>query len=395
MAAMSTADPVLPAPSGSGRAARTGLVVLLLGLGCFLLWAALAPLDEGVPSPAAVAIDTKRKAVQHLGGGIVKQVHVREGDQVQAGQPLITLDDATARAGYEAVRQRYLGYRAVQGRLQAEQVGAMGIAFHPDLLAAAADPLIGQQMRTQEELAQARRGALQADLQGIEESIQGQQALLQSNAGMLAGRLAQQGLLEEELRHTRALALEGYVPRNRQLELERMVADTRLAATELRGNSERAERAVAELRQKALSRRHAFRMEVESQLADITREVQSDAQKYLALQADLARTEIRSPAAGQVVGLAVQSVGAVIQPGQQLMGIVPPDEPLLLEARIAPHLIDRVRPGLQADVRFSAFSHAPLLVVQGEVASVSGDLLADPHSGISYYLARILSLIHI
>jgi protease secretion system membrane fusion protein len=363
--------------------------VLGLGLGGFLLWAAVAPLDEGVPSQGVVAIDTKRKAVQHLSGGIVKQVFVREGDVVQAGQPLISLDDAVAKANYEAVRQRYLGLRAVQGRLLAEQLSASTIVFHPDLQAAVADPLIQQQMKNQEQLIQSRRAALRADLQGIEESIQGQNALLQAYAGMLTSRRGQLASLEEELRHTRELVKEGYSPRNRQLELERMVADSNLAITELLGNTARTQRTVGEMRQRALARQQEYRKEVETNLADITREVQSDADKFTALKADLDRTEIRAPAAGQVVGLAVQTVGAVVQAGQQLMGIVPPDEPLVLEARIAPHLIDRVRPGLHADVRFSAFAHSPQLVVQGELASVSGDLLTDAQSNQTYYLARV------
>lgn len=380
--------PELP-PSDTGRAARIGLCVLGLGLGGFLLWAALAPLDEGVPSQGVVTLDTKRKLVQHLTGGIVKQVFVREGDMVQAGQPLIELDDAVAKANYEAVRQRYLGLRTVQSRLLAEQTGAAKISFHPDLQAAADDPLIRQQMQYQEQLILSRRAALRADLQAIEESIQGQKALLQSYAGMLTSRRGQLGLLEDELRHTRELVKEGYTPRNRQLELERMVAESNLSITDLLGNTMRTQRSIGEMRQKALAREQEYRKEVESMLGDVTRDVQSDTDKYLALKADLERIEIRSPVSGQVVGLAVQTVGAVIQPGQQLMGIVPPDAPLLLEAHIAPHLIDKLRPGLHADVRFSAFAHSPHLVVQGELASVSGDLLTDAQSGVSYYLARI------
>lgn len=384
-----SSPPALEPPSDTGRAARIGLWVLGLGLGGFLLWAVLAPLDEGVPSQGVVAIDTKRKAVQHLSGGIVQQVFVREGDLVRDGQALITLDNAVAKANYEAVRQRYLGLRAVQSRLLAEQSGAAGITLHPDLQAALSDPPIRQQVDTQRQLIQSRRGALRADLQGIEESIQGQHALLQSYAGMLTSRQSQRDLLGDELGHTRELVKEGYVPRNRQLELQRMAAESSLAITELQGNTARSQRAIAEMRQKAVARQQEYRKEVESLLADVTREVQSDVEKYTALKADLERTEIRAPAAGQVVGLAVQTVGGVVQAGQQLMSIVPPDEPLVLEARIAPHLIDKVRRGLEADVRFSAFAHAPQLVVQGELASVSGDLLTDAQTGVSYYLARV------
>ena len=384
------AQPPLAPPTDTGRAARVGLWALGLGLGGFLLWAGFAPLDEGVPSQGVVSIDTKRKVVQHLSGGIVREVFVHEGEIVKAGQPLMALDDATAKAAYETVRQRYLSLRATQGRLEAEQSGNGAIRFHQDVTSAAgADPLFRQLQDNQNQLLQSRRAALQADLQVIEESIQGQNVLQQSYTGMLESRRSQRALLEDELRHTRSLVQDGYAPRNRQLELERQVADNGLALTELQGNLLRSRRSVAELRQRAVARKQEYRKEVETAMSETAREVESDAQKVVALQADLSRTEILSPASGQVMGLAVQTVGAVIQPGQQLMAIVPPNEPLVLEARIAPHLIDRVKPGLQADVRFSAFAHSPQLVVHGELASVSGDLLTDQQTGVSYYLARV------
>ena len=385
-------EPASQAPvSDAGRAARVGLWVLGLGFGGFLLWAGLAPLDEGVPTQGTVSIDTKRKSVQHLSGGIVKQVLVREGDQVKEGQPLIHLDEAVARANFESVRQRYLGLRAMQGRLLAEQAGQGAISFHPDLQAAASDPLIRQQMQNQEQLLQSRRAALRADLQGIEENIQGQQGLLQSYESMATFRQSQLALLTEELNHTRELVKEGYAPRNRQLELERMVAESSTASAELRGNTTRTRRAISELGQRATARQQEYRKEIETQLGDVTREVLSDAEKYTAAKADLDRVVVKAPVAGQVVGLAVQTVGGVIQPGQKIMDVVPGDEPLLLEAKVPPHLIDKVHAGLEADIRFSAFAHSPQLVVSGKVASISADLLTEqgPAGPITYYLARI------
>ena len=378
-------------PADTGRAARVGLWALGLGFGGFLLWAALAPLDEGVPAQGTVMVDTKRKTVQHLSGGIIKRVLVGEGELVQEGQVLIELDAATARANYESVRQRYLGLRAMQGRLEAEQADAKSVSFHPDLVEAASDPLIKNQMDTQRQLFQSRRASLLASLRGIEESIRGQEALLQTYQSMLEPRRNQLALVAEELEHTRGLVAEGYAPRNRQLELQRQVAESNAAIAELMGNSVRAQRAIAELRQQALSRKQEYRKEVETELGNVLREVQSDAEKLLAVRADLERTEIRSPASGQAIGLAVQTVGGVIQPGQKLMDIVPEDEPLLLEAKIEPHLIDKVRAGLKTDVRFNAFSHSPQLVVEGEIVSVSSDLLTEQVGGgqIAYYLARV------
>jgi protease secretion system membrane fusion protein len=129
---------------------------------------------------------------------------------------------------------------------------------------------------------------------------------------------------------------------------------------------------------------------VETQLADVRRQALAEKEKYQAVRNDLDRTEIRSPADGQVVALMVQTVGGVVQPGQKLMDIVPGDAPLMLEAHVAPHMIDRVNVDMPVDVRFSTFANAPQLVVQGKVESISGDLLVDPQTNVSYYLARVL-----
>ncbi|QPN32885.1 HlyD family type I secretion periplasmic adaptor subunit [Diaphorobacter sp. JS3051] len=375
--------------SDLGRAGRWGLWALGIGFGGFLLWASLAPLDEGVPGQGTVALDTKRKAVQHLSGGIVQEVLVREGDEVQENQILIKLDAAVARANYESARQSYLGLLAMQGRLQAEQLSKSSISWHPDLKEASSDPLIQQQILNQEQLFNTRRLLLRSDLQSIEENIQGQEGLLQSYASMLGNRQSQLGLLNDELGHLRGLVKEGYAPRNRQLELERMVADTSASIADLQGNTLRARSAISELRQRAISRKQEYRKEVETQLAEVSRQVLADGEKYRAVRNDLERTEIRSPASGQVVGLAIQTVGGVVQPGQKLMDVVPKGAPLMLEAHVAPHMIDRVKAGMPVDVRFSSFANAPQLVVQGEVDSVSGDLLTEPQTNATYYLARV------
>ncbi len=378
------------ASSDTSSVARTGLWVLGLGFGGFLLWAALAPLDEGVPTIGMVTLDTKRKSVQHLSGGIVKEVLVQEGQQVKEGDPLLRLDGAVAKSNYESVRQRYLGYRTMQSRLFAEQAGRDVIEWHADVKAAMGDPLIKQQVSTQQQLIQARRAALAADLQGIEENSQGLKEQFNSYQNILVQRRSQLALLSEELNNTRGMVKEGYAPRNRQFELERMVAESNAAIEDLMGNSLRITRQIAELRQRSVARKQEYRKEIESQLADITREVQSDAEKFVAVTADLDRMEIKSPATGQVVGLSVQTVGAVLQPGQKLLDVVPDTQTLLLEAHIPPHLIDKVQNGLPADIRFNSFSNSPQLVVEGKVLSVSGDLLSDPQQPqYTYYLARL------
>lgn len=376
-------------PADSSRPARAGLWALGLGFGGFLLWAGFAPLDEGVPTPGQVAIDTKRKVVQHQTGGIVREVRVKEGQIVKAEQILLRLDDGVSRANFETVRQRYLAVRAMEGRLLAEQTEQPRITFHRDLLEAADDSLTKQHMLNQELLFQSRRQALQAELNALNASAQGQEAAIGGFQGLLASRRRQLELLEEELAAIRDLVKDGYAPRTRQMELERNIAENQGMIAELLGNTQRARNTISELKMRSLQRRQEYRKEVDTQLADVRREVQADAEKFRATAEELARTDIRASADGQVVGLAVQTVNGVIQPGQTLMDIVPDDAELLLETKVAPHLIDRVRAGQTADVRFSAFAHSPQLVVEGRVESISGDLITEPQTRLQYYLARV------
>jgi membrane fusion protein, protease secretion system len=387
-------DEVAPRAADPGRSGRIGLWALAIGLGGFLLWASFAPLDEGVAAPAQVSIDTKRKTVQHLTGGIVKEVLVREGQTVADNQVLIKLDEGTAKANFEASRQRYLSLRAMEARLVAEQTGAKSVSWHPDLVANSGDPLIKAQMTNQEQLLTARRASLAADMQSFTEQIQGQEQTIRALQSMQESRKAQLALFNEELTNTRGLVAEGYAPRTKQFELERSVADINSSIADILGNTLRARASIADMRAKTIGRREEYRKDVETQLADVRREVLSEADKFRALQADLGRMEIRAPAAGQVVGLQVQTAGGVIGPGQKLMDIVPTDEPLLLEAKVAPNFIDRVHAGLPVDIRFNAFSHTPTLVVEGKVLSVSGDVVSDPSQPggaptASYYLARV------
>ncbi len=376
-------------PSDTSRPARLGLWVLGIGFGGFLLWAGLAPLEEGVPTQGMVTIATKRKIIQHLTGGLVRKIYVKEGQFVKKGEPLIALDDSLVRANYEAVRQRYLTLRAMEGRLLAEQSGQSKITFHPDLLQEQNDPQVKQILSNQEQLFQARRQALASDMQADHEAVQGLQASLQGLDGALSSRKSQLQYIQEELKGIRDLVKEGYAPRNKQLDLERMAAEATGAIAETESNILRTNRQIAETRARAAQRVQEYRKEVEGTLADVRREVQSDQQRTKAAKDELDRMVIRAPEDGQVVGLVEQTVGGVIGPGQKLMDIVPQDEPLILEARVPPQMIDRIHKGLIADVRFSAFANSPALVVQGKVTSISSDVITDPRTGIPFYLGQI------
>ena len=376
-------------PTDTRTPARLGFRVLAIGFGGFLLWAALAPLNEGVPTSGIVTIETKRKAVQHLTGGIVKSVHVKEGQIVQEGAPLMEIDPASTQAVFENARQRYYTLRATEARLVAEQSGRETISFHPDLLGEKDSPLVADLIANQEGLFAARRMALQAEIQAIEESIAGLEGIITGYQGLMEAKRAQLSLFKEEIKGVEELVKDGYAPKNNLLALRRTQAETMGVIADLQGNIERSKSAMAEAKLRITQRKQEFRKGVDQELAEVRGQVDGEAERFNAIKGDLARTVIRAPASGQVVGLAVQTVGGVIGPGQKVMDIVPQDEPLLLETHIPPHLIDRVQPGLEADVRFSSFAHSPLLVVPGKVVSVSHDLLTNEQTGIPYYLARV------
>lgn len=384
-----TATQELAALAYSPTASRVGLWSLLAGLLFFLIWAAVAPIDEGVPTQGLVTVDTKRKTVQHLQGGIVREVRVHEGEMVREGQVLMTIEQAALRAGMESVRQHYLSLRATESRLLAEQQQLSRITWHPDVLKAAADPVVQQQMAAQAQLFDSRRAALDANVSSLNENLNGLQAQQQGAERMQVQRQQQLKLFQQELTGIRDLVREGYAPRSREFELERNVAEVSSSLADIEANQRRLASNILEVRQRMQIARHEYRKETDNLLAEIRREVQADAEKLTAVTQDLERAEIRSPANGQVVGLVVQTVGAVITPGQKLMDIVPDKAPLLIEARVPPQVIDRLQPGQAADIRFSAFAHSPQLVAQGRLLSVSTDLLTEAETRQSYYLARL------
>ena len=182
---------------------------------------------------------------------------------------------------------------------------------------------------------------------------------------------------------------EGYVPRTRQRDLERMASDALGAIAESHSNALRGAEQIAETRSRAAQRVQEYRKEVDSMLADVRREVQPYEQKLNAAAAELKRMVVIAPASGQVVGLMEQTEGGVIPAGVKLMDIVPQNEALIIDARIPTNLIDRIQQGLKTDVRFSAFAHNPSLVVKGLVTSISSDTLTDARTGAAYYLGRV------
>ena len=303
--------PESESPAANPAPARIGLWLVLAGLLLVAVWAAFAPLDEGVPTQGLVALDTKRKTVQHLQGGMVREVLVREGDIVQDGQVLMRLEPATVRANQETVRQHYWSLRAAESRLEAEQQGLPRIQWHADLQAALGEPAVQPHLQVQTQLFASRKSSFDANQAGLRANLAGLVAQRDGGLRMLTQRQRQLALLQEELGNIQDMVKEGYAPRNRALELQRNLADVSSTIADLESNDQKIQRSMDEMRQRLEQGRAGFQAEVSAQLAEVRREVQADAEKLQAVSQDMEHMDIRSPAAGQVVGLAVQTVGAV------------------------------------------------------------------------------------
>jgi protease secretion system membrane fusion protein len=357
-----------------------------------MAWATFAPLNSGVPVPGTVTLASKRKPVQHLSGGLVSEFLVHEGEVVKAQQVLAKLNPALSRASFTVVRQNVLTLSATESRLMAELAGEPTVRFSPEILDAE-DDVVKVHVQIQRQVFQSRREALQSSLRELEASREGQANLLKGLEAQLEGRRRQVGLLQEQLRGLGPLTAEGYSPRLRLLDMERDLAGQQAAILDTQENINRLRSSLVELRSRAETRLQEYRRESSTQLAQVHRELQGEREKLRAVTEELDRTEIRAPVDGQVVGLQIQSVGAVVPPGQKLMDIVPINEPLVVEAKVPPQHIDRVRIGQHTDVRFSGFARTPQLVVDGQLQSISRDVLTEqypmPGGSPSYYLARV------
>ncbi|MDJ0946476.1 MAG: HlyD family type I secretion periplasmic adaptor subunit [Kiloniellales bacterium] len=382
-----------PQPAGEGPNIRgpvtLGLAVIFLFFGIFGAWAALAPLQSAAVAPGVVSVDSSRKTVQHLEGGIVSEIKVREGDEVQAGQILIKLQEVQAMATSELLRGRLITAASLQARLEAERLGRDQIAF-PDWLTAETDDAKAKEvMASQYSIFEARRESLRGQVAILEQRI----AQFDEEIGGLQGQIAAEDrqirLIAEEVRDLQKLVKKGLARRPRLLELERQAA-------EIQGSRHQNQARLARVRQQigeAKLRISELQTERDNEIVEELREVQSElldlTERMRAASDVLSRTEIRAPISGTVVGLQVHTAGGVIAPRERLMDIVPSEDSLIVEARVNPIDIDVVRQGLAARVLFSAFSQRNQLPLDGIVTSVSADSLLDERSGESYYLARI------
>ena len=348
----------------------------------FFAWASWAELDEVTRGEGKVIPSSQVQVVQNLEGGIVAEIPVREGAIVEPGEVLVRIDDVRAASELRESRQRYLALQGALSRLRAE-VDDVPVAFAPEIMTEASGVA-----QSEGALYRARKEALQSEL----EILRSQAAQREQELTELATRLGQlersHALALEELEITEPLAASRVVSRVQLLRLEREVNDLagELEATRLA--VPRVEAALREATRRIDERQLSFRAEAQRELTAVQAEAAA-LQEVITAEADmLSRTEVRSPVRGTVKQLFVNTVGGVIQPGADLVEIVPLEDNLLVEAKVRPADIAFLRPGQPAVVKVTAYDFAIYGGLDAVVEDISADTITDER-GESFYRVRV------
>jgi HlyD family type I secretion membrane fusion protein len=377
-------------PSASARGTVLGglaLLVAVFGLGGW--WAFSTPLESAAVAPAVLTVESKRKSIQHLEGGIVCELLVRDGDLVERGDILIRLDATRAQAQLAIVRAQLDLGQATEARLMAERYGIDTPELPERLAARRDDATVAGIIAGQANIQLARREALTGESDILRQRIEQFREEISGLAALHRAVEQQIRSLRAELDDLRELMDRGYVTRTRVLALQRDIE--RLEgerASHLAGRAQ-AELGISEAELSILQLEQSFQQDVEAELAEVRAQNFEMLERIVAAEDVLRRIELLAPVSGTVVGLGVHGPGAVIEPARTLMEIVPSDDPLIVEARVPPMFIESVEVGQRTSVRLITIEQGRTPVVYGRLEMISADRIT-PARGTDYYRARIL-----
>ena len=383
------ADAVSPRLSRVVRGPKVmGYAAVLLFFGGFAAWSAHAPLASAAVAQGVVSPDGNRKTIEHLEGGIVRAIHVREGDKVRAGQILVTLEDIKARAEFDELRERLIHLVTVEARLLAEQSGAESIAV-PSALSAFEPAIVEPSLIAQRRLFESRRATLLGREQILGQRILQLEAEIAGLREVIAARDDQLALIDRELKAARTLYEKGLSTLPKLLDLERAEAELRADRATSQALIARHRQSIGETRMQLLT----MREEVSEKIAEELSQVRTDlavVQSQMPSREDvLTRTVVTAPVAGTVMDLQVTTINGVVKPGAPLLDLVPDGAQLVIDARIKPTDMDIVHAGQAARVLFPAYGQRNLPQIFGHLRSVSADRLTDERTGEAYFLAKV------
>ena len=366
------------------RLARAGIGATTIAIGI----AALFPIDSGAMAPGVEQVENKRKTVQHPDGGIIRQIYVREGSVVKAGQPLISLDDSNARTNVSVYQAQYDSLRAEHAALEAQLLRQDHIDFPVDLLQRANDPLVASILRAQRAAFAARRQDVLGRKAQLAQQITQLNDEMSGEAAGANARAQQIELLDGEIADVGELFKKGYATKTRLLALQRAAAQLRGEKAGLHADSAKLRTKQSEVRILSTLADQDSATQAANALRTIESELSQVEDKLLAAKRVLARTEIRAPVTGVVVGLRPTTDGGVIRPSEPLMDVVPEGGNLVVTARVAPRDVDNLHVGQKAVVRFDGSGARDAPVVEGTLQKLSADALTDQH-GTSYFEAEV------
>jgi HlyD family secretion protein len=361
-------------------------LLLVIGIGG---WATVTELSGAVIAPGALVVDSDTKKVQHPSGGIIGALHVRDGDQVHAGEVLARLDETRPRAALAIIARGLDEFAARQARLEAEMDGAGAPAFPEELLARMDDAQVARVISGERQLFELRGEFRAGQKRQLHERVAQLQKEIEGLTGQAAAKTRELGLVNEELSGLRKLRDKQLVPIKGVMELERAAAQLAGDKEQLSAATAQAKGKIAEIELQILQIDQELRTEVGKELAEIRAKTAELIEKKVAAEDELRRIEIRAPIDGTVHQLSVHTIGGVIGAGETVMMLVPHAE-LLVESRLPPQEIDRVHIGQEAILRFPAFNVRTTPEVNGEVSRISADISEDQRTGQHYYTIRIL-----
>ncbi len=367
--------------------ARWGNALILLFVVVFGGWGYFAPLDGGAVAPGVINPDSGKKTIQHLEGGIIADLRVREGEAVRTGQPLVVLESTQARAAHEALVQQRLSLLARRARLDAEKAGQNRIELPAELRSA--DSQIRSMVEAQQEGFDARRSthATRRDILGqrIEQlvhQINGSEAQVESASRQI-------DFIGEELKAKQYLVDRGLVPKPEALRLKRADAEIAGKRGEHAAEIARARQQIGEAKIQILSVEAERADQIAADVEKVRAELTEVTEKLQASADVVKRTVVVAPVSGTVVDVKFKTIGGVVQRGEPLMSIVPAGDELIIEARLTPLDVKAVHSGLEAQIHLSAYSSRGVPKIPGTVRTVSADRLMDETTHQPYYLARV------
>lgn len=366
---------------------RVGLIIAFLVFGVFGVWAAMAPLDGAAHAPGTVNVRSYSQVVQHLEGGIISDIKVKNGDMVDAGQALLEIDNTQPMAQLEIVNSQFVALKAREARLITER-DQLDRVIYPESLNRN-DANVRQEIAAQTSIFSSKKASRESTIEVFEQRVGQLQSKLNGLGALKSAKEELAKSFAEELSDVGELLSQGFADKTRLRELERNVASLKGDAAELASNISSTEIEIGETRLQIIITEQEFQNEVANQLGETQTNLKDATERINALRDVVSRTIVRAPAAGIVSGMQFHTIRGVVQPGIPIADIVPQSEELIVDAQVSPNDIDRVTIGMDATIRFSAFGSS-VPTIFGEVINLSADRIVDEMTGMPYYLARVV-----